>query len=287
MTQKMKLGVFDSGLGGLLIARAIRSALPDIDMIYLGDTLHVPYGKRSPKAVYDFTKRSVEFLFEQDCNLIIIACNTASASALRQLQQIYLPKSWPDRRILGVVVPTLECAVEEGLKNIGILGTSNIISGGIYKQELSKIDPDVEIHQQAAPLLVPLIEEGGIKYAHDILTDYIAPLQAKGVDSIILGCTHYPYLKNFIAGIAGEDIKILSQDDIIPKKLKDYLRRHPEIADKIGRSGESDFFVTDITDNYRQSAVDMMGGRVDLKLVTLPHSTGEDDYVPDLERVNA
>ena len=287
VNQKMKLGVFDSGLGGLLIARAIRAALPEIDMVYLGDTLHVPYGKRSPKAVYDFTKRSVEFLFEQDCNLIIIACNTASASALRQLQQIYLPKTWPDRRILGVVVPTLECAVERGLKNIGILGTSNIISGGIYKEELTKIDPDIEIHQQAAPLLVPLIEDGGIKYAEQILTDYIDPLKAKGVDGIILGCTHYPYLKHIISGIVGENIEILSQDDLIPFKLKEYLHRHPEIADDIGRNGHSEFYVTDITANYRQSAVDMMGGPVDLKLITLPHSTGEDDYVHNLERVKA
>lgn len=286
-SKDMKLGIFDSGLGGLLIADAVRRRIPDIDMVYLGDTLHVPYGKRSPKAVYDFTKRCVDFLFrEQNCNLVVIACNTASASALRQLQQIYLPKTFPDRRILGVIVPTLECAVEMGLKHIGILGTSNIITGGVYDYELRKIDPAIEIHQQAAPLLVPLIEDGGIKYAEDILNDYISPMKNKGVDSIILGCTHYPYLKRIISGIAGEDIKILSQDELIPQKLEDYLERHPEISAPIGRNGKSVFYVTDITQNYRDTAQDMTGHAIDFEVVTLPNAIGEDDYVPNLERAS-
>lgn len=294
----MKLGVFDSGLGGLLIARAIKDKMPDVDIVYLGDTLHVPYGKRSPKAVYDFTKRAMDFLFDQDCQLIVIACNTASASALRQLQQIYLPKRFPaenhdHRRILGVVVPTLEAAVEKGFKNIGILGTSNIVEKGVYKEELQKIDPDIQIHQQAAPLLVPLIEDGGIKYAHDILRDYIAPLKSKQVDSIILGCTHYPYLKNIISGIANEDlasdareIKILSQDTLIPEKLVEYLDNHPEISNALSRTGQIDFFVTDITHSYRQSAKDIYRGHIDLELVELPGHRQEDDYVPDLEKVS-
>lgn len=295
----MKLGVFDSGLGGLLIARAIKDKMPDLDMVYLGDTLHVPYGKRSPKAVYDFTKRAMNFLFDQDCQLIVIACNTASASALRQLQQIYLPKRFPgknhdDRRILGVVVPTLEATVEKGFKNIGILGTSNIIEGGVYKQELQKIDPAIQIHQQAAPLLVPLIEDGGIKYAHDILTDYIAPLKAKNVDSIILGCTHYPYLKTIIAGIANEgigdsadqEIAILSQDTLIPDKLEEYLDNHPEISEILSRTSKSEFFVTDITQTYRESANEIYRGTVDLNLVELPRYNDEDDYAPNLKRLS-
>lgn len=275
------------------MTRAIEKAMPELDILYLGDTLHVPYGKRSPRAVYKYTRQAMDYMFSQDCRLIIIACNTASASALRQLQQIYLPKKWPDRRILGVVVPTLEVSADKGYKKIGLLGTSNIVESGIYEQELRKIDPQIKIYSQAAPLLVPLIEDGGIKYAHEILQDYLAPLVAKNVESIMLGCTHYPFLKDIISGIANEkrpepnpEIHILSQDDLIPPKLAEYFARHPEIDKDIGRSARREYQVTDLTRNYQQSADNIYGRPISLELVRLPEAQWEDDYIPDLERAS-
>ena len=181
----MKLGVFDSGLGGLLIAKAIREAMPDIDMLYYGDTLHLPYGSRSQDAIYNYTLQAVEQMFAADCGLIIIACNTASAAALRRLQQEYLPKAYPQRRILGVVVPTLEVAVERHHKKFGLLTTRYIADSGIYANELQKINPEIELYASAAPLLVPMIEQGGMKWIRPVLEDYMRPLLAKDIDCLL------------------------------------------------------------------------------------------------------
>lgn len=291
----MKLGIFDSGLGGLLIAKSIRDAMPDIDMAYLGDTLHVPYGKRSDDAIYDFTKRSMEFLFDQGCELIIIACNSASATALRCLQQTYLRNRHPDRRILGVVVPTLEYCLESGSKTIGVLGTQSLIASNIYHRELKKFNAEIDIYTKAAPLIVPLIEDGGDAYAYSILKDYIRPLVEQSIDALVLGCTHYPYYKDLIASILDEcqdefltqaqnetqhdyatqdipkrSISVISQDDIIPEKLADYLKRHPEIDKKIGREATSQFFVTDVTDHYARAAKKIYGQDIFLRHITLP-----------------
>lgn len=171
----MKLGVFDSGLGGLLIARAIRETLPDVDMVYFGDTLHLPYGNRSVEAIYAYSRNAMDFLFAQDCQLVVTACNTVSASALRPLQQVYLPARFPDRRILGVVVPTLECCLDRGYKNLGVIATHHIVRSGIYAAELTKLDPAIKIHQQATPLLVPMIENDGMKWIRPVLEEYLAP----------------------------------------------------------------------------------------------------------------
>ena len=158
MSKNNKIGVFDSGLGGLLITKAIRDRLPSHDIVYYGDTLNVPYGNRSEKAVYDHTKAAIDYLFEQDCSLIIMACNTANASSLRKIQQKYLPKTYPDRRVLGVIVPTLETAHEKKHTRIGLLATHNLVSSGVYQEELYKINPEIKLFAQSCPLLVPLIE---------------------------------------------------------------------------------------------------------------------------------
>ncbi|MCB9989119.1 MAG: glutamate racemase [Rhodospirillales bacterium] len=254
----MKLGVFDSGLGGLVITRAIRTHLPHHDLIYMGDTLHMPYGGRSRDAIYHYTRQAMEYLFSaHDCKLIIIACNTASAAALRRLQQEYLPEHYPDRRILGVVVPTLEEAYEKRLKRIGLLATHQIVCSGVYQEELSKLDPDIRIVPQASPLLVPMIEHGGMRWIEPVLESYIQPLVDSGIEGLILGCTHYPYLKDTIRTMIGSDVALLSQDEIIPRKLADYLQRHPEIDSAISQTGKSRFLVTDVTDNYVCSAQDI------------------------------
>lgn len=251
----MKLGIFDSGLGGLLISKAIRDAMPDLDIVYFGDTLRMPYGNRSDDAIYRFSERVIKWLFEaQDCSLIIMACNTASARALRRIQQDYLPGHFPGRNVLGVVVPTLEAAIEHGAKSIGVIGTNYTISSHIYAEELKKLAPELEIIEQATPLLVPLIENDGQQWSEAILEHYLAPMREKGVESLILGCTHYSFLKDQIAKVMGQGCALICQDNIIPQKLAAYLEKHPEYADKITRNGLAEFYVSDLTQSYQKTA---------------------------------
>lgn len=265
----MKLGIFDSGLGGLLIAKSIRDLMPEVDIVYFGDTLHLPYGNRSSQTIYEYSKRAIEFLFEQDCNLIITACNTVSASALRRLQQEYLPNSaYADRRILGVVVPTLECALDAGYKRLGVIATNYTIQSNIYEEELQKLDPDIQIFQENTPLLVPLIENSGVQWIKPILEHYLTPLKERGIECLILGCTHYPFLRAEIASILGGNISLIGQDKIIPAKLKDYLLRHPEISDKISRNAKIEFLVSDITEGYKRAAYEIYGAPIILEHTT-------------------
>ncbi len=247
----MKLGIFDSGLGGLVIAKSIRSCMPDIDLIYFGDTLHIPYGNKSSDAIYEYSKRSIDFLFEQGCALIIVACNTVSANALRRLQQEYLPNSiYRDRRILGVVVPTLECAIERGYKNLALIATNYTVQSNIFEHELQKLNSEIKITQKNTPLLVPLIENDGEQWIMPVLQHYLGPILQESPEVLILGCTHYPFLKRHIQNIVGEPVDILSQDEIIPEKLCDYLQRHPEISKNITRNTNTKFLASDITQSY-------------------------------------
>lgn len=262
----MKLGLFDSGLGGIMIARSIRAELPDIDMVYLGDTLHVPYGNRSEKTIYTYTKEAIEHLFEQhNCQLIVVACNTSSASALRKLQQIYLPKAYPNRRILGVVVPTIEYAIEKGHTRIGLIGTNYTVSSNVYEEELRKINPDIQIFQVNTPLLVPLIENDGMSWIDEVLDHYIQPLLAKEIEALVLSCTHYTCLKDIIR--KRYNIDVYSQDEIVPVKLAEYLERHPESDNLISKTGHAEFYVTDLTDSYAKKATEFYGETVDLSSV--------------------
>ncbi len=263
----MKLGIFDSGLGGILIARAIRAAFPHIDIMYLGDTLHMPYGNRSAGAIYEYARRSMNYMFESDCRMIVMACNTASASALRQLQQEYLPAHYPKRRILGVVVPTIEYALEKGYSRLGLLGTNYTVSTNVYEDELQKINPDMHIAQQKTPLLVPLIEHQGQAWLDDVLDCYIEPLLEDNIEALLLGCTHYVSLKERIK--ARYDFDVIAQDEIVPTKLEQYFDNHPEIYGDIGRGGQDDFFVSDLTDSYQTNAARFYGPKAVLKHVIL------------------
>mgnify|MGYP001388417443 CR=1 FL=1 len=262
----MKLGVFDSGLGGVMISRAIKDHLPDLDMVYLGDTLHVPYGNRSEKAIHNYSKNCIEYLFTQEnCQIIIMACNTASASALRKLQQEWLPKHFPERRILGVVVPTIEYSIDRGFENLGLLGTNYTVHSKVYLQELQKINPNITIHQVNTPLLVPLIEHDGMQWIDEVLDHYMKPLMDKGIEAVILSCTHYTCLKDRVR--ERYNIEVFSQDEIVPVKLKDYLDRHPESETKIGKSGADTFLVTDLTPEYTQQASRYFGKDIELSHV--------------------
>lgn len=253
-----KIGVFDSGLGGLFIADAIRARLPEYDYLYLGDTLHLPYGRRSDGAIYALCEKAMTYLFTQGCELVVIACNTASAAALRRLQQEFLVQHHPQKRILGVIVPTLETAIDRGARNIGMLATQRTVHSKIYELELKKLDPAVCLTPVAAPLLVPLIEEGGKKYYDTVLADYTAPLKVAQIESLILGCTHYVGLKENLRKLL-PGVDLISQDEIIPEKLADYLRRHPEMDERLSRGGSFTVTVTDANENFQKNTDELMG----------------------------
>lgn len=255
----MKIGVFDSGLGGLNVLRTIRDHLPDYDYIYLGDTLHVPYGKRAAETIIDLTRNAIEFLFKQDCQIVIVACNTASAAALRHLQQTYLPHAYPERRILGVIVPMLEAASESGCTNIGVIGTDYIAQSGVYEDELRKINPATNLTVEATPLLVPLLEACEYRWLPVILKDYLAPIVATSPDALILGCTHYALLKPYLPDILDVNTRVFSQDDLVPPKLADYLNRHPEHEIKLSRGQSCHYFITDCAQTYQNSAKAIWG----------------------------
>lgn len=266
----MKIGTFDSGLGGLIITHSLINQLPQYDYLYLGDTARLPYGNRSQETIYNFVLQSVDYLMRHNCQLVILACNTASAEALRRIQQEYLPTHYPDRRVLGVLIPTAEVVAKITLnRRIGVLATSSTVSSGAFTREIRKLIPNAQVFQNAAPLLVPLVENNGLCWAKPILTDYLKPLLAENIDSLILGCTHYPFLKTFVREICGDRIRVISQDEIIPAKLANYLSRHPEIAKLLSKKGGRDFWVTELTEDQDQTASRLFGNAIQLKLVSL------------------
>jgi glutamate racemase len=250
----MKIGIFDSGLGGLIILKEIIKKLPEYDYIYLGDNARTPYGNRSREVIYNFTEQAVDFLFKQDCQLIIIACNTASAEALFKIQNEWLPKNYPDRRVLGVIRPVVEKAITVGKKKIGIIGTKGTVNSHVYIEEIQNKKPQLEVLQQACPLLVPLVEEGWQKtdVTKKVLRTYLKPLKLAKVDTLILGCTHYPILFKEIQGIMGSRTKVLHSGEIVADSLADYLKRHSEIDSKLDKNSQNKFFVTDLSAHYQK-----------------------------------
>lgn len=264
----MKIGIFDSGLGGLAIAGAIVDRLPQYDYLYLGDTKRVPYGNRSQETIHEFTSEALDYLFDHDCQLVILACNTASAEALRRSQQEYLPAKYPDRRVLGVLIPAVEASLEGGdAHKVGVLATASTVESGSYARELRRLSPTVEVVEVAAPLLVPIVENDGVKYVEPILRDYLRPFCDLEIDRLILGCTHYCFLKAPIRQLF--DGQVVSQDEVVPGKLADYLTRHPEIESKLGRGRTRAFQVTDLTQGYIEVADRLTGRNLNLELVRL------------------
>lgn len=265
----MRIGIFDSGIGGLLVAREIIAALPEYDYIYLGDTARVPYGNRSRLEIEKFLQEAVEFLFAQDCALVVVACNTASAQALHALQQNWLPDRAPDRRVLGVLVPAIEAAIADGARRVGVLGTAATISSGAFTREFTKHAPDIKVFEQAAPRLVPMIENDDLENASKIISEYLEPLLAKKIDTLILGCTHYPVLAAEFCAALGPDIKMISQDKVVPLKLKKYLERHPEITDRLTKNSDHRFFVTANTPAFIAHAKNWFGVNINLQQIML------------------
>lgn len=266
------IGVFDSGFGGLVVLREFMQVLPEYDYLYLGDNARIPYGTRSDRVVYRFTEQAVDYLFRQGCQLIILACHTASAKALRTIQQVYLPVHYPERRVLGVLIPTVEEALAcSGRNRIGVIATEGTVASRSFELELHKLNASVEVIQQACPLLVPLIEEGEQEWEGTgmILQRYLTPLKAAKVDTLILGCTHYSILKHHIVTVMGDGITLVCSGQVAAAKLVDYLKRHPEIEGLLTRSGNRRFLSTDLTPRFQQLASLFMGQPVDSEVVEL------------------
>lgn len=253
----MKIGVFDSGLGGLVITKALINALPEYDYVYYGDTKHLPYGEKTSGQILSYTIEAMKFLIAQNCGLIIIACNTATSIALRYLQQRFIPSYAPDVKVLGVVIPTVEEALLDNAAKVGVIATQATVRSHIYEQELHKIKPDLEVREVAAPELVPAIEADDFARAESLSREYAG--QFADVDSLILGCTHYPLLKNYFRS-ALPKVRVISQDELMGAKLADYLRRHLEIDICLSRSRDYKFLVSDWNEHYQKVAATLFPG---------------------------
>lgn len=253
------IGIFDSGYGGLTIFDEIRKRMPAYDYIYLGDNARTPYGTRSFEVVYRFTRQAVEKLFEEGCQLVILACNTASAKALRTIQQNDLPGWDPARRVLGVIRPTVEeLNAISRTKHIGVLGTSGTISSLSYTIEIEKMFPHITITGEACPMWVPLVENNefassGADYFVQKHIDHILAVDP-AIDTLLLGCTHYPLLLNKIRRYVPEGITIISQGPYVAASLENYLQRHPEMDARITRKGNSRFLTTESAAKFSESA---------------------------------
>lgn len=249
----MRIGIFDSGLGGLLIAQSLIDRLPAYDYVYLGDTKRLPYGNRSQEAVHEFTVEAVDYLFQQDCAVVVVACNTASAEALKKIQGEYLPTHYPERRVLGVIAPTVEAAVQAGLPGrIGVMATASTVASGVYSLEIKKRSPESVVIESPAPLLVPLIEYGGLEWSQPILQNYLQPFLDKNITTLVLGCTHYAAIKKQVRDIA-TGVNVLSQDELVPESFQHYLERHPEIEATLSKSQNREYLVTDLNESTFQS----------------------------------
>ncbi|MEO6814985.1 MAG: glutamate racemase [Ginsengibacter sp.] len=267
MNKLSPIGVFDSGYGGLTILKEIKNLLPQYDFIYLGDNARTPYGTRSFKTVYDYTKECVKWLFERNCSLVILACNTASAKALRTIQQKDLPEINSKKRVLGVIRPTAEVIGNFSTSNqIGILGTNGTIQSGSYLLEIEKSFPGIKIFQQACPLWVPLIENNEYESegADFFIKKDIQMLLEKSpeIDTILLACTHYPLVLNKIKNHLPGNIKVISQGAIVAKSLQDYLKRHPEMERRCSKNGQLAFFTTDSAVDFDKHSEIFFGGKV-------------------------
>jgi glutamate racemase len=275
VVKKQPIGIFDSGYGGLTVFRSIAGLLPAYDYIYLGDNARAPYGNRSFNTIHQYTWECVQILFEMGCPLVILACNTASAKALRTIQQRDLLNEDPTKRVLGVIRPTAEVIGNYSQsKEIGVLGTKGTVQSGSYLIEINHFFPDVKVHQQACPLWVPLIENGehdqpGADYFVKKYLDQVLAQSSK-IDTLLLACTHYPLLQEKIKAYLPADIQVIPQGDIVAKSLQDYLERHPAMEQKLTKGGTQEFFTTsDDTLDFDHYASMFFGGQVKSEFVPL------------------
>jgi glutamate racemase len=274
MSVKGPIGVFDSGYGGLTVLKEIREKLPEYDFLYLGDNARAPYGSRSFDVIYQYTWQAVQALFDRDCSLVILACNTASAKALRSIQRIKLPELYPDRRVLGVIRPsTEELDKHTKTKHVGVLGTEGTIRSNSYQIELAKFAPDLVVNQHSCPMWVPLIENnqfdtpGGVYF---IQSDLVTLMEKDPkIDTILLACTHYPILQEQLQRLLPTHIEVLAQGKIVAESLADYLERHPEMEVQCSKGGTVRYLTTENAKAFSEKASLLMNDQIEAEHLTL------------------
>ena len=268
------IGIFDSGYGGLTILNGIRQLLPQYDYLYLGDNARAPYGPRSFDVVYEFTRQAVVKLFEMGCHLIILGCNTASAKALRTIQQHDLPQIDPERRVLGVIRPTAEVIGSLTItRHVGVLATEGTIKSESYNLEIHKLHPDIHVTGVACPFWVPLVEYNeadspGADYFVKKRIDQIMDLDPQ-IDALILGCTHYPLLMPKIKKYLPAGVRVISQGEYVAKSLQEYLERHPQIEQRCAKHGEAHYLTTENPEKFKEQAQIFLNDDILVENITL------------------
>ena len=274
MSVKGPIGVFDSGYGGLTVLKEMREKLPEYDFLYLGDNARAPYGSRSFDVIYQYTWQAVQALFDRDCSLVILACNTASAKALRNIQRIKLPELHPEKRVLGVIRPsTEELDKHTKTKHVGVLATEGTIRSNSYQIELAKFAPDLVVNQHSCPMWVPLIENnqfdtpGGVYFIQNDLVQILE--KDPKIDTILLGCTHYPILLEQLQRLLPDHIEVLAQGKIVADSLADYLQRHPEMDQLCSKGGSVKYLTTESASAFSEKASLLMNDDIQADHLTL------------------
>lgn len=258
------IGIFDSGIGGLTVVRALMEQVPGYDIIYFGDTARTPYGSKSPETVIRYAIENTDFLLEKGAEIIVMACNSASSVATESLVQKYnIP-------IFEVISPAVELALKSSKKlSIGIIGTRATVQSGIYEKKILGKNPEARVYSTACPLLVPLVEEGWLKkpVTSMIVKKYLHPLKVRQIDTLILGCTHYPLLNNIIQNKIGKRINIIDSSAGVAKKVRDFLKTNKDVENKLGKNGKFRLFVSDITQQFEKTAKAVLKRNVKLEKV--------------------
>lgn len=264
-----RIGFFDSGVGGLTISEAVREALPNYNTLYLGDTMRSPYGERTHGELVEFTWQACEWLFAHDCELVIVACNSASASALREIQQQRLPK-YPGKRVLGIIRPTVEELVKRGFGSILVLSTSATKKSGAYAAELNKLAPSISVTSLACPSWAPMIERGkaGTHQMRAQVEQDLADVAPKP-EAVLLACTHYPYVRIDVENALQKSVPVFDQGGLVAASLKEYLDRHPEIESQLEKMGRHEYFVTGDVKQATNTAENFFGYNVDFRRAVL------------------
>jgi glutamate racemase len=257
------IGVFDSGIGGLTVAKAIHDLLPSEDLIYFGDTAHMPYGEKSPHAIKSYAEKIAEFLIQQPCKLIVIACNSASVTAFKQVQQI-LPEK---HLVINVIDPVVDYLVKENqYKKIGLIGTKRTVSSAVYKKKFEKANPEILLKSLATPLLAPMVEEGFFNnnISKTVVHSYLSNPHLANIEAIILACTHYPLIMNEISSFYKDRIRIINSAEIVSQAVRDYLQER-NLLNKKKKSPKHHFYVSDFTESFEETAKIFFGGKIRLR----------------------
>jgi len=256
---KQAIGIFDSGIGGLTVYKAIKENMPDEKVIYLGDTAHLPYGTKSPATIVRFSEENSRFLISKGVKIIVIACNSSSSYAVKHLQSIL------DIPVLGVIDPGSEAAVNSGGSEIGIIGTSATISSGAYEKSILEKNPNAKIISKECPLFVPLVEEGWIdhKVTELVIEEYLIPLKMKGVKTLVLGCTHYPVLKDIITRVLGDEIILIDSAEVMAIRVHSILKKLGWLFESSSKNGDDEFYVTDFPERFKRVGEIFLNKKID------------------------